>query len=83
MQTKIKDLRPNLIEYLELHQLTKKWNKAKRLFEQNIYHNSLNFELLEPKHLNIYSFRIDLKYRAVFIFVNSEVEIISFTNHYK
>jgi Txe/YoeB family toxin of Txe-Axe toxin-antitoxin module len=79
----IKPLRSELVAYVKQHQLEKKFEKAKRLFEQDVSHPSLKVEGLEPKHLKIYSFRIDLKYRAVFIVVNGEVEIISITNHYK
>jgi len=37
------------------------------LFEKDYRHSSLNTELLEPKHLRIHSFRIDIQYRAIFI----------------
>ena len=80
---KIKKLREDLQKYLKKHQLEKKYQKAKRLFEENPFHPSLNTEILEPKHLKIYSFRIDKKYRAIFIYTNNEVEIIAITNHYK
>jgi len=80
---KIKDLNEKLAEYLKTHQLEKKYIKAKNLFENDINHPSLNVEILEPKHLKIYSFRIDKKYRAIFIVLKDEVEIITFTNHYK
>ncbi len=80
---KIKKLREDLEKYLKKHQLEKKYQKAKRLFEENPFHPSLNTEILEPKHLKIYSFRIDKKYRAIFIYTNNEVEIITITNHYK
>ena len=80
---KIKKLRKDLKEYLKDHKLEKKFQKAKKLFEENPFHPSLNTELLEPKHLKIYSFRIDKKYRVIFIYKNNEVEIISITNHYK
>jgi Txe/YoeB family toxin of Txe-Axe toxin-antitoxin module len=79
----IKPLKPELVVYLQRHQLEKKFEKAKLLFERDISHPSLNVELLEPKHLKIYSFRVDLKYRALFIVVHGEVEIIAITNHYK
>jgi plasmid maintenance system killer protein len=79
----IKSLKPEVEEYLKLHQLTKKFSKAKQLFEQDISHPSLHVEILEPKHLKIYSFRIDIKYRAIFIIANGEAEIITITNHYK
>jgi len=81
---KIKELRKDLKEYLKIHNLGKKFNKAKKLFENNPFHPSLNTEILEPKHLKIYSFRIDKKYRAIFIYIdNKEIEIIAITNHYK
>ena len=80
---KIKTLREDLQKYLKKHQLGKKYQKAKRLFEENPFHPSLNTEILEPKHLKIYSFRIDKKYRAIFIYTNNEAEIITITNHYK
>lgn len=83
MRMNIKPLKPELIAYLKLHQLEKKFEKAKRLFEQDVFHPSLHVEVLEPKHLKIYSFRIDLKYRAVFLVVGGEVEIVTITNHYK
>ncbi len=77
-------LRPDLERYLDRHQLRKKWNKQQRLFEQNWRHSSLNTELMEPKELKIYSFRLDRKYRAVFVFVDeSTVEIIDINNHYQ
>jgi Txe/YoeB family toxin of Txe-Axe toxin-antitoxin module len=79
----LKPLRPDLAAYLKKHQLVKKFDKAKRLFEQDTTHPSLNVEVLEPKHLKIYSFRLDLQYRALFIVVNGEAEVISITNHYE
>ena len=58
------ELRTDIEEYIKKHRLTKKWEKSKKLFENNPSHPSLNTELLEPKHRLIYSFRIDRKYRA-------------------
>jgi len=80
---KIKALKEKTEKYLEKHQLKKKFDKAKTLFEQDINHPSLNVEIMEPKHLKVYSFRIDKKYRALFIVTNGEAEIITITNHYK
>ncbi len=80
---KIKPLKNEIKKYLKKHQLEKKFRKAKKLFEQDIYHPSLNVELLEPKHLKVYSFRLDRKYRAIFIVINNEAEILTLTNHYK
>ncbi len=80
---KIKPLKDNINKYLEKHQLGKKFQKAQELFEQDINHPSLNVEILEPKHLKVYSFRLDKKYRAIFVVADGEVEIITITNHYK
>jgi len=63
----ITELREDIREYIKKHGLIKKWHKAKSLFENNPSHPSLNTELLEPRHRGIYSFRIDIKYRALFI----------------
>ena len=81
---KIKPLRDDLEDYLKKHNLEKKYKKAKSLFEQDPFYPSLNTELLEPKDRLIYSFRLDRKYRAIFIYVDTNmIEIIAFTNHYK
>ena len=80
---KIKELNNKLNEYIMTHQIEKKFQKAKALFENDFNHPSLNVEILEPKNLKIYSFRIDLKYRAIFIIVDNEAEILTITNHYQ
>ena len=79
----IKPLRKDIKEYLGKHNLLKKWEKVKTLFEKNISHPSLNTELLEPKWRGIYSFRIDKKFRALFFFDGESVEVFSVTKHYK
>ena len=80
----ILDLRSDIEEYLRTHGLLKKWGKVRQLFEDNPTHPSLNTELLEPKHHAIYSFRIDKKFRAIFIYLAHDcVEVISVTNHYR
>jgi len=60
----IVELREDTRRYIQRHGLSKRWEKAKTLFESDPSHPSLNTELLEPKHRLIYSFRIDRKYRA-------------------
>ena len=81
---KIKPLRDDLEKYLKKHILAKKYKKAKKLFEQDPLYPSLNTELLEPKDRLIYSFRLDRKYRAIFIYVDDgTIEIVAFTNHYR
>ncbi len=72
-----------LIKYLEDRQLKNKFEKQKKIFEQNIFYPGLNTELLEPKHMKIWSFRIDKKYRVIFIFYKKDIiEIIDINNHY-
>ena len=71
-------------KYLRKRGLLNKFAKQKMIFEENPFHKSLNTELLEPKHLRIWSFRVDKKYRAIFIFRSQhEVEILDENNHYK
>jgi Txe/YoeB family toxin of Txe-Axe toxin-antitoxin module len=78
------DLREDIKEYLKKHDLSKKWEKAKKLFENDLSHPSLNTELLEPRHRLIYSFRIDKRYRALFICLPEDrIEIIGVTKHYR
>jgi len=80
----IKPIRDDLEKYLKKHNLEKKYKKAKSLFEQDPFYPSLNTELLEPKERLVYSFRLDKKYRAIFIYVDENTtEIVLFTNHYK
>ncbi len=80
----IAELREDIRQYIQKHGLLKKWEKAKRLFENDPSHPSLNTELLEPKHRLIYSFRVDKKYRALFICLpDDNIEIIAVTKHYR
>ena len=79
----VKPVRERINEYLKRHQLEKKFHKAVGFLEQDTNHPALNVEVLEPKHLRVYSFRIDRKYRAIFVMTGNEIEIITVTNHYK
>lgn len=77
-------LHDEIEEYLEARNLIKKFEKARRLFEQNPFHPGLGTELLEPRRARIWSFRIDRKYRALFIFRGrNKVEILTVTLHYQ
>ena len=81
---KILSLHPEIREYLEKRKLEKKFEKQKNLFEENPFHPSLETELLEPKKMRIWGFRIDRKYRAIFIFREKGIiEIIDVNNHYQ
>ncbi|MBI2033840.1 MAG: hypothetical protein HYT13_01950 [Candidatus Liptonbacteria bacterium] len=77
-------IHPEIEAYLKRHRLEKKFSKQTRLLRQNIHHPSLAVELLEPRHLRFFSFRVDRKYRAIFIFHNrGTIEIIDVNNHYQ
>lgn len=80
---RIRPLKARLGKYLIRHNLTTKFEKQCKLLLQNYSHPSLNIELMEPKKLGNYSFRIDRKYRAVFISLGEEIEIIDVNNHYR
>ena len=74
----------DILEYFKRHNLEKKFFKQLNLFLINISYPSLEVELLEPKHLKFWSFRVDKKYRAIFIFRNSSmIEVLDVNNHYK
>lgn len=81
---KILSLHPELKEYLSARQLEKKFEKQSNIFRENPYHPSLNTGLLEPRKMKIWSFRIDKKYRALFIFrERTVIEIIDVNDHYQ
>lgn len=81
---KILPLHPEIQQYLAERQLEEKFEKQKRFFELNPFHPSLETELLEPRKMRIWSFRVSRKYRAVFIFREPNlVEIIDVNNHYQ
>lgn len=69
--------------YLRRHQLVGKFNKQVKLFQENPRHPFLHTELLEPKTAGVYSFRLDKKYRVLFIIVDSQAEIIDINLHYQ
>jgi Txe/YoeB family toxin of Txe-Axe toxin-antitoxin module len=80
---KVKPLNKKQIKFIEQHDLKIKYEKAVKLFEIDHRYPSLQLELLEPKNLKFYSFRLNTKYRVVFIVVDGEAEVIAITNHYK
>ena len=80
----VKPIRPDLLSYAKKHGIQRKLAKQITLFSTNAHHPSLHTELLEPKNLKVYSFRIDIKYRAIFIMITSdEAEIIDVNDHYR
>lgn len=77
-------LHKRLVRYLSKHDLQEVFVKQMDLFEGNSFHPSLHIEVLEPRHLCIYSFRVTKQYRAIFIYVGKQqIEIIDINNHYK
>ena len=81
---KVKSLRQDLRKYLTKRSLARKFDKQLQLFKDSPRHPSLNTERLEPKSLKIYSFRIDRKYRVIFILVSpNEAEIVDINDHYQ
>lgn len=81
---RIRPLRDSLLRYLEKRDLLRQWEKQKYLFESNPRHPGLGTEVLEPKHLKLYSFRLTKRYRAIFIYVgNQEIEVIDINAHYQ
>lgn len=77
-------LSKRLAKYLKKHNLAERFEKQKLIFEINPFHPGLHTEILEPKHLKIYSFRVNQQYRAIFIYRdNSDIEIIDINDHYQ
>lgn len=56
--------------YLKLPKIIqqKAW-KQEELFRENSFHPSLRTEKLEPKNKQVWSFRVDKKYRIIFRFL--------------
>lgn len=80
----VKTLSPKLTKYLINHNLTEKFNKQLNLFLKNPNHPSLNIEKLSPKTAGLYSFRIDRKYRAIFLIIGTnQAEIVDINDHYQ
>lgn len=50
--------------------IQKKAEKQEKLFRQNPFHPSLHTEKLEPKGKQVWSFRINKRYRIFFRFIN-------------
>lgn len=77
-------LRKDLQKYLDSHNLRLKFIKQLNFFLADSTHPSLNTEKIKIGHLEAYSFRIDRKYRVIFIYYpNESIEIIDINNHYK
>ena len=81
---KVRPLRADLNDYLKRRLLVKRFNKQIKIFEDNPRHPSLHTEVLEPKKLRVYSFRLTKKFRAIFVFLDDgEVEVVDINDHYQ
>ena len=73
-----------IVKYLKKRKLLRKFEKQSKFLIYNPSHPSLNIEILEPKRFKLYSFRVDKKYRAVFIFRGPDIiEVLDVNNHYQ
>lgn len=74
-----------LEDKIKRHNLTKIFQKQLFLLSRDPKYPSLNVELLEPQSYGIYSFRINLKFRALFIFRDDKktIEVLNITVHYR
>ncbi len=80
----VKPLNKYLQKYIAKKNLVKKFEKQARFLVENPSHPSLNLELLESRTAGRYSFRIDKKYRAIFIFTEpDQIEIVDINPHYE
>lgn len=76
-------LSKRLLAYIQKHQLEKIFQKQLDLILQNPFHPSLHTEILQPKNLHLYSFRVTRSFRAIFIYRSEGlIEIIDVNNHY-
>jgi len=77
-------LNEKVLKKLQKHTLEEKFDKQVKLILDNPRHPSLNVELLEPKQYGVYSFRINKKFRALFIFRTDvlAIEVLNITLHY-
>ncbi|HCM82106.1 MAG: hypothetical protein UV63_C0035G0015 [Microgenomates group bacterium GW2011_GWC1_43_11] len=81
---RLNPLRADRILSLKRRGLLNKFEKQARLFERNPQHPSLHTERLQPLSLRLYLFRIDLKYRVIFLLKTpGETEIVDINDHYQ
>jgi len=66
-----------LPEYIQ-----KKAIKKTDLFQNNPFHPSLRLEKLHPKGHQVWNFRVDISYRIVFKFVNTNHAELRFIGHH-
>jgi len=74
-----------LVKYLAKRNLKNKYKKQAKLLSLNFRHPSLHVERLEPKHLGVYSFRINQQFRGIFFYIPEEnaIQIVDINDHYR
>ncbi len=76
-------LRKDLLKYLSNHGLLERFKKQLDYFLNDPSHPSLNTEKIKIKNYEAYSFRIDRKYRVIFVYYSDDsIEIVDINNHY-
>lgn len=80
----VKPLRSDLVQYLQKHSLSRKFNKQLKIFKENPRYPSLHTEVLKLQKSKLHSFRIDRKYRVIFgMTEDGTVEIVDINDHYQ
>lgn len=59
-----------------------KFEKKERIFKSNPFHSSLHTEKLAPKVKQVWSFRIDKKYRIIFQFISKDKVVFLNIGHH-
>ncbi len=62
--------------------IQKKAVKKTELFQDNPFHPSLRIEKLHPKGHQVWSFRIDIRYRIVFKFIGAHLAELRYIGHH-
>lgn len=77
-------LTPKLLTKVIKYNLSKKFAKSVLLLSQNPFHPGLHTELLEPKQSGLHSFRLDIKFRGIFLFHSdtTTIQVVGITVHY-
>ena len=80
---KILPVNKKVVKRINQFGLNRKWEKQIGLLQDNLQHPSLNLELMSPKNMGVYSFRIDKKFRGLMFFRDFKtIEILNITVHY-
>lgn len=77
-------INPKILTKAKRLGVDRKLEKVLKILQENPFHRSLHTELLEPKSLGIWSFRVDRKIRAIFFWRDDmkAIEVINIAVHY-